>query len=84
MNQQFPERKAQSGTNGAQSPRGIESAPSKLEMPATQFGGVHLRYASLPFDSPFPQRQVIGLHPVRKADSACAQAGDCSHARWPA
>src|SRR6202047_5663761 len=23
------------------------------EMPATQFGGIHLGYASLPFDSPF-------------------------------
>jgi uncharacterized protein (DUF885 family) len=33
---------------------GIESAKFKdWEMPATQFGGVHLWYPSLPFDSPF-------------------------------
>jgi uncharacterized protein (DUF885 family) len=33
---------------------GIEAAAFKnWEMPATQFGGVHLGYASLPFDSPF-------------------------------
>src|ERR1039457_827018 len=32
----------------------VESARFKdWEMPATQFGGVHLEYASLPFDSPF-------------------------------
>ncbi len=32
----------------------VETAPFKSwEMPATQFGGVHLWYASLPFDSPF-------------------------------
>ncbi len=32
----------------------IDSAQFKdWEMPATQFGGVHLEYASLPFDSPF-------------------------------
>lgn len=32
----------------------IESARFKdWEMPATQFGGIHLGYASLPFDSPF-------------------------------
>jgi uncharacterized protein (DUF885 family) len=33
---------------------GLESARFKgWEMPATQFGGVHLWYPSLPFDSPF-------------------------------
>ena len=33
---------------------GIEAAKFKSwEMPATQFGGIHLGYASLPFDSPF-------------------------------
>jgi uncharacterized protein (DUF885 family) len=33
---------------------GLEAAQFKdWEMPATQFGGVHLFYASLPFDSPF-------------------------------
>jgi uncharacterized protein (DUF885 family) len=33
---------------------GIEEARFKnWEMPATQFGGIHLGYASLPFDSPF-------------------------------
>lgn len=33
---------------------GIESAQFKSwEMPASQFGGIHLGYASLPFDSPF-------------------------------
>ncbi|MGC2246925.1 MAG: DUF885 domain-containing protein [Terriglobales bacterium] len=33
---------------------GLESAKFKdWEMPATQFGGVHLWYPSLPFDSPF-------------------------------
>ena len=33
---------------------GIEAARFKnWEMPATQFGGIHLGYASLPFDSPF-------------------------------
>ena len=33
---------------------GIESAKFKdWEMPATQFGGVHLWYPSLPYDSPF-------------------------------
>lgn len=33
---------------------GIDSAQFKdWEMPATQFGGIHLGYASLPFDSPF-------------------------------
>ncbi len=33
---------------------GIEAAQFKnWEMPATQFGGIHLEYASLPFDSPF-------------------------------
>jgi uncharacterized protein (DUF885 family) len=32
----------------------VESARFKgWEMPATQFGGIHLEYASLPFDSPF-------------------------------
>jgi uncharacterized protein (DUF885 family) len=32
----------------------LEAAPFKgWEMPATQFGGVHLGYASLPFDVPF-------------------------------
>jgi uncharacterized protein (DUF885 family) len=32
----------------------LDSAPFKdWEMPATQFGGIHLGYASLPFDSPF-------------------------------
>ncbi|MGA7292343.1 MAG: DUF885 domain-containing protein [Terriglobales bacterium] len=32
----------------------LESARFKdWEMPATQFGGIHLGYASLPFDSPF-------------------------------
>lgn len=32
----------------------VESGPFKSwEMPATQFGGVHLGFASLPFDSPF-------------------------------
>ncbi len=32
----------------------VESARFKdWEMPATQFGGIHLGYASLPFDSPF-------------------------------
>jgi uncharacterized protein (DUF885 family) len=33
---------------------GLDAAKFKdWEMPATQFGGVHLGYASLPFDSPF-------------------------------
>ena len=33
---------------------GIDEARFKnWEMPATQFGGIHLEYASLPFDSPF-------------------------------
>jgi uncharacterized protein (DUF885 family) len=33
---------------------GLNSAQFKdWEMPATQFGGIHLGYASLPFDSPF-------------------------------
>ncbi len=33
---------------------GIKAAKFKdWEMPATQFGGIHLSYASLPFDSPF-------------------------------
>jgi uncharacterized protein (DUF885 family) len=33
---------------------GLDSAQFKdWEMPATQFGGIHLGYASLPFDSPF-------------------------------
>src|SRR5437762_714097 len=33
---------------------GIEAAKFKnWEMPATQFGGIHLGYASLPFDTPF-------------------------------
>jgi uncharacterized protein (DUF885 family) len=33
---------------------GLEAAQFRdWEMPATQFGGVHLFYASLPFDSPF-------------------------------
>jgi len=33
---------------------GLEGAKFKSwEMPATQFGGIHLWYASLPFDSPF-------------------------------
>jgi uncharacterized protein (DUF885 family) len=33
---------------------GIEAARFKdWEMPATQFGGIHLAYASLPFDTPF-------------------------------
>src|SRR5882672_11292721 len=33
---------------------GIEEAQLKnWEMPATQFGGIHLEYASLPFDTPF-------------------------------
>jgi uncharacterized protein (DUF885 family) len=33
---------------------GLEGARFKdWEMPATQFGGIHLGYASLPFDSPF-------------------------------
>jgi uncharacterized protein (DUF885 family) len=33
---------------------GVDSAQFKdWEMPATQFGGIHLGYASLPFDSPF-------------------------------
>jgi uncharacterized protein (DUF885 family) len=33
---------------------GIEAARFKdWEMPATQFGGIHLGYATLPFDSPF-------------------------------
>jgi len=33
---------------------GIENARFKnWEMPATQFGGIHLGYAALPFDSPF-------------------------------
>ena len=33
---------------------GLEAAKFKdWEMPATQFGGIHLGYASLPFDSPF-------------------------------
>jgi uncharacterized protein (DUF885 family) len=33
---------------------GLEDARFKRwEMPATQFGGIHLWYASLPFDSPF-------------------------------
>ncbi len=32
----------------------VESGQFKdWEMPATQFGGIHLQYASLPFDSPF-------------------------------
>jgi uncharacterized protein (DUF885 family) len=32
----------------------LESAPFKdWEMPATQFGGIHLGYAGLPFDTPF-------------------------------
>src|SRR3984893_9834353 len=32
----------------------LDSAQFKdWEMPATQFGGIHLGYASLPFDSPF-------------------------------
>ena len=34
--------------------QGLEQARFKdWEMPATQFGGIHLGYASLPFDSPF-------------------------------
>jgi uncharacterized protein (DUF885 family) len=33
---------------------GLDSAQFRdWEMPATQFGGIHLGYASLPFDSPF-------------------------------
>jgi uncharacterized protein (DUF885 family) len=37
---------------------GLDSVRFKdWEMPATQFGGIHLGYASLPFDSPFRNRK---------------------------
>jgi uncharacterized protein (DUF885 family) len=37
---------------------GLDSERFKdWEMPATQFGGIHLGYASLPFDSPFRNRK---------------------------
>jgi len=37
---------------------GLDSAQLKdWEMPATQFGGIHLGYASLPFDSPFRNKK---------------------------
>jgi uncharacterized protein (DUF885 family) len=52
---------------------GLESAKFKdWEMPATQFGGVHLWYPSLPFDSPFRNVKdyddyISRLHQVPRA-----------------
>ena len=59
---------------------GVESAQFKgWEMPATQFGGVHLGYASLPFDTPFRntkdyQDYISRLHQIPRAfDQATIQ-----------
>lgn len=51
----FPEQEKLNRTLMVRSLReGLEGAKFKdWEMPVTQFGGVHLWYASLPFDSPF-------------------------------
>jgi uncharacterized protein (DUF885 family) len=52
---------------------GIESAKFKdWEMPATQFGGVHLWYPSLPYDSPFRnvkdyEDYISRLHQIPRA-----------------
>jgi uncharacterized protein (DUF885 family) len=51
----------------------LDSAQFKdWEMPATQFGGVHLWYASLPFDSPFHNKKdyedyLSRLHQIPRA-----------------
>src|SRR5271169_2761434 len=51
----FPEQERLNGALMLRSLReALDSAQFKdWEMPATQFGGIHLGYASLPFDSPF-------------------------------
>ena len=51
----FPEQEKLNCTLMVRSLRdGLEDAKFKgWEMPATQFGGIHLGYASMPFDSPF-------------------------------
>ncbi len=52
---------------------GLESARFKdWEMPVTQFGGVHLWYPSLPYDSPFRNAKdyedyIARLHQVSRA-----------------
>ena len=62
---------------------GLESAKFKdWEMPATQFGGVHLWYPSLPFDSPFRNvKDYDDYHFTSASDSASDGSGDRTHAR---
>jgi uncharacterized protein (DUF885 family) len=62
---------------------GIESAKFKnWEMPATQFGGIHLGYASLPFDTPFRnvkdyEDYILRLHQIpRVLDQAMGHMRD--------
>jgi uncharacterized protein (DUF885 family) len=61
----------------------VEAAPFKhWEMPATQFGGVHLEYASLPFNTPFRNTKdyedyLARLHQIpRVLDQATAHMRD--------
>jgi len=57
---------------------GVEEVRFKTgKMPATQFGGIHLGYASLPFDSPFRNVRI-----TRIICRACDKSRACWSRQW--